>query len=228
MTARILYVEDDPDVRGFVESLLSGEGHEVRAVATAEAGADELARQTFDLLLTDYNLPGRNADWMLAEARAGGRLESTPVIVLTGASRPAGVDGYRVLQKPVDIGVLLSALEETLASSVSSEAGEASDDPTALHLSLYVTVSSRESQKAIRNLHRILRRFDSSQVHLKILDVARSDLGSVLEEDRIVVTPTLVRTAPLPKVWAFGDLSRPEGVEEMIGSVLDVSSVPPL
>lgn len=221
MTGRILYVEDDPDVREFVETLLVEEGHDVTAVASAEAGTAQLLAETFDLLLTDYNLPGRNADWMLAEAQAQGRLDATPVIVLTGATNPAGVGESRVLKKPVDIGVLLAALEDMLASPASAGVASAAAEE-GLHLSLYITANSRESQKAIRNLHRILRTFDAAKVHLQILDVSRTDLGSALDDDRVVVTPTLVRTKPSPKVWAFGDLSRSDAVEEMIRGVLDV------
>lgn len=218
MNARVLYVEDDPGVRSFVDMLLTSEGHDVTAVDTAEAGAQALQAGRFDVVLTDYNLPGENASWMLSVARECGALNGTPVIVLTGALDPEGVEGCRVLHKPVDIAVLLSAIDDVLpAGRAASGPVAAAGDPR-LCLSLYITGTSRESQKAVRNLKRALDKFDASRIDLRVLDVADKSLMAALEEDRIVVTPTLVRTCPLPKVWAFGDLSKTEAVEEMIGS----------
>lgn len=219
MTARVLYVEDDPGVRAFVETLLTGEGHDVTAVDSAEAGADALANRPFDVVLTDFNLPGENADWMLRRARARGALDGTPVIVLTGALDPPGVEGCRVLHKPVDIAVLLATLDDLLPAGkgAAADAERAAGEPQ-LCLSLYVTSTSRESQKAVRNLRRLLAGFDASRIDLRVIDVADPARVAALEDDRIVVTPTLVRTCPLPKVWAFGDLSRSDAVAEIIGS----------
>ena len=83
-----------------------------------------------------------------------------------------------------------------------------------------MTSSSHVSQKAVRNLHRTLKKFDASKIRLEICDVAHladepSSLLSV-EEDRIVVTPTLVIRTPAPKVWIAGDLSDSQMVEEII------------
>jgi circadian clock protein KaiB len=89
-------------------------------------------------------------------------------------------------------------------------------------LKLYVTGDSRESVKALRNLNRILRKFAPAGVHLDVCDVTQGQLPvDALELDRIVVTPTLVRTWPLPKVWIFGDLSKTEPVEAMVATGLE-------
>lgn len=70
---RILYVEDDDDVRETTRILLSGPGREVVAVATAEEALAMLAEQRCDLLFTDVNLPG-----LSGEALARHLLDSEP------------------------------------------------------------------------------------------------------------------------------------------------------
>lgn len=230
MSARILYVEDDDGVRAFVETLLVGEGYDVAAVSTAEDAIAKLAQATrpFDGLLTDYNLPHHNADWMLQLAQEREFLKRTPVVILTGTDAPSGVDGYRILRKPVDIAVLLAALDETLAAQEPMpEAEEAPDDQVELRLTLYITGSSRESQRALRNLQRIVKQFDPAPIRIRVHDVTSNADEVALEDDRVVVTPTLVRTHPLPKVWAFGNLSRSEVVEEMISEGLAGASYGP-
>src|SRR5687767_7614148 len=94
---RILYVEDDFDVRETMTMLLEQEGYGVTAVPTAEAALEELRRGGYDLLLTDYQLPGANADWLIRSAIGQGSLGATQVIVLSGADDPEGIDGYRFL-----------------------------------------------------------------------------------------------------------------------------------
>ena len=97
---------------------------------------------------------------------------------------------------------------------------EVAVDAPRLSLTLYVTTSSHVSQKAIRNLHRILSKFDEGRIRLKISDVAhpsRDSLpGQSIDDDRIVVTPTLVVRVPGPKVWIAGDLSEGHMVEDAI------------
>ena len=219
--AKLLYIEDDPDVRTFVASLLSGDGYDVVAAGSAEEGAALLARDTYDVLLTDYNLPGHNADWLLTVGRDKGLLRQTPAVVLSGTPEPPGIDGYQLLRKPVDVEVLLATLE----SAIDSRRGPSADrrpeeDPAlapSLALTLYITGTSRESRKAVRNLQRALAGCDASRYRLNVHDVTAASMPpDALELDRIVVTPTLVRAYPLPKVWAFGDLSNVEVLDDII------------
>ena len=77
--------------------------------------------------------------------------------MLTSERRPAGVDQYKVLRKPVDFGSLLATISDAVgqilpAAVVSVGAPRAAE----LELVLYVTSTSQESHKAIRNLHRAL------------------------------------------------------------------------
>lgn len=55
---RILYVEDNPELREIVSMLLEGEGRSVIACATAEDALTHDAQEPFDLVMSDAGLPG--------------------------------------------------------------------------------------------------------------------------------------------------------------------------
>ncbi|MBU1354745.1 MAG: response regulator [Gammaproteobacteria bacterium] len=55
---RILYVEDNPELRETIGMLMEGEGQTVTSCATAEEALELDAQQTFDLLVSDVSLPG--------------------------------------------------------------------------------------------------------------------------------------------------------------------------
>jgi circadian clock protein KaiB len=226
MSVRLLYVEDDNDLRAMLKVLLRREGYDVTAVAAAEDAIVELQTGRYQLLLTDYNLANQNANWMLQVARTSGYLQNVRVVVLSATANPAGVENYHFLRKPVDVSVLFAALDEAVTAVDRSEEGCEVEawDGTTVALTLYVTGASRDAQKALRNLRRVTRKFDDSRIRLTVCDVtdASGHASNLLEEDRVVVTPTLVRRRPLPKLWIFGDLSQHEAVEDLIVSGLDL------
>jgi CheY-like chemotaxis protein len=220
MSTRILYVEDDYDVRTMLHDLLRSEGYDVVALSTAEDAVKVLETSRFPIFLTDYNLPNRNADWMLRVASQRGYLADTTVIVLSGAVDPKGIDGHQLLQKPVDVDVLLATVQHALSGRLDNahelEGQEPSGD-TDVILKLYFSGVSAESRRAVRNLRRVLKEFDPDRIRLDVHDISdREAPVAPLEQDRIVVTPTLVRKHPLPKLWILGDLSKVEVVRDMI------------
>ncbi len=57
-TIRILLVDDEPDVRLMIGSALETKGYIVTSVPSAEDAIDLLADNTYDIILTDIQLPG--------------------------------------------------------------------------------------------------------------------------------------------------------------------------
>lgn len=216
---RILYVEDDEDIRDTLTMLLEHEGYQVTGLPDAESALAELARSPYDLLLTDFQLPRANAAWLIDQATTRGLLGAVPVIILTGAHDPQGVDGHRLLRKPVSQEVLLAAFEEAMPGRSSPPSAPPARVARAeLRLVLYVQGSSPASRKAQRNLAQVLEGIDDSRVDVVVHDLDAPDRGWVTaaEQDRVVVVPTLVRNAPLPRVCIAGDLSRVDVVRDAI------------
>jgi CheY-like chemotaxis protein len=221
---QLLYVEDDEDLRDMIAMAFSEAGFEVTAVSSAEDALARMDAAHFDAVVTDYNLTGETAAWLLEAAAARGHLAQTAVIVLTAEQQPAGVEGFRVLRKPADFGLLLAALGDAMEKLLRADVVHLGASlPTELDLVLYVTSTSQDSHKAIRNVHRALRPYDASRYRLAIVDVAHGGDEAWyqgLEEDRVIVTPTLVKKVPAPKVWLIGTLSPAETLERLLESVL--------
>ncbi len=77
----ILVIDDETEIREGLEALLTSEGFSVVSAETGEAGLALLESRPFDLLLLDFNLPGRNGLEVLSELR--GRDPDLPVILIT-------------------------------------------------------------------------------------------------------------------------------------------------
>ncbi len=80
---RILVVDDEEPVRAMIKSLLENtELYSVITVHDGKTAIDLLKRQTFDLLITDYNMPRMNGYELFKKCKI---IRSTlPVIFVTG------------------------------------------------------------------------------------------------------------------------------------------------
>jgi DNA-binding response OmpR family regulator len=81
---RVLVVEDDRSLGGFLRQGLELEGHKVEWAADGEAAVARVLANHPDLVLLDLSLPKRDGMEVLAEIRA--RHEDAVVLVLTGRS----------------------------------------------------------------------------------------------------------------------------------------------
>ena len=98
--AKILFVEDEPDIRDLVRLALE-EGHEVLAAETAEEGLRRASDDAPDVILMDISLGGA-LDGLEAtrRLRADPAFDSTPIIALTAHAMPG--DRERVLAAGCD------------------------------------------------------------------------------------------------------------------------------
>jgi DNA-binding response OmpR family regulator len=79
--ARILLIEDEPDMRLGLEKNLTYEGYEVDTVADGESGMESLKIKTYDLILLDVMLPGIDGFEVCKQLRDIGI--DVPIIFLT-------------------------------------------------------------------------------------------------------------------------------------------------
>lgn len=98
--AKILFVEDEPDIRDLVRMALEDE-HGVTVAETAEEGLRRAAEDAPDLILMDVSLGGA-FDGLEAtrRLRADPRFAATPIIALTAHAMPG--DRERVLSAGCD------------------------------------------------------------------------------------------------------------------------------
>ncbi len=127
---RILVTEDDAQVRASVVQQLRSLGYEVAEAADGEQALAELtaALQPYDLLLTDFVMPGLLNGMALAE-EAGRRRPAMRIVFMSGYSEDAIVQhgrldpGVRLLAKPfrkIDLACKIRlALDDTAGNAVS-------------------------------------------------------------------------------------------------------------
>jgi two-component system KDP operon response regulator KdpE len=115
--SRILIVEDDPALRNSIRSVLERAGHTVHSAGDGAAGARELERNGFDILLLDIGLPFVDG-WQILRAHEGNRLPSVIVISARGEERDKvraldmGADDY--LAKPFGADELSARIRAVL------------------------------------------------------------------------------------------------------------------
>ena len=77
-------------------------------------------------------------------------------------------------------------------------------------LRLYITGNSLNSQRAIANLLKLCREELNNQYEVEIIDVLEEPQRA--ENEKIIVTPTLIKQLPPPLQRIIGDLSNREKV----------------
>jgi DNA-binding response OmpR family regulator len=134
--SRILIVEDEDRIAGFVEKGLRAAGHTPLRAADGLTGL-ELARSgDVDLVLLDVGLPGLDGFEVLRRLRADGR--TMPVIMLTArtglddtvAGLDGGADDY--VPKPFRFDELLARVRVRLREGETAAAGELRRDDLVL------------------------------------------------------------------------------------------------
>jgi two-component system, NtrC family, sensor kinase len=114
---RILIVDDEEIVLGMFASFLS-ECYICETAASCDEALAHLSHETYDLVLTDVQMPGRNGVELLREIRQ--RYPDTAVIMVSGIARPQRIrDTLQIgavdyLTKPCDLAVLGLSVERAL------------------------------------------------------------------------------------------------------------------
>jgi CheY-like chemotaxis protein len=108
---RVLVIDDELTVRQLLTALLGRLGHTSETVSNAAEALSKVEHTEFDLVLTDFDMPGTKGDELAREIKR--RRQGIPVVLVTGCELqvpPQGID--RVLFKPFS----LQELEATISS----------------------------------------------------------------------------------------------------------------
>lgn len=111
---RILVIDDEQMVRETLSKFLGYHGHTVVTAASGPEGLTLFEPEKFDLVLTDYYMPGMSGDKVAAEIKS--RAPQQPVIAVTGyveQIRQTPVpwfDGY--IGKPFGLAELREIIEK--------------------------------------------------------------------------------------------------------------------
>ena len=113
---RILVVDDVPEILEVVSQLLAEAGHTVVTAPDGARALQELRRSSFELVLTDIEMPDATGVDILRAVRE--RDLDTPVVLMTGnptfetAVQALELGALRYLSKPVDAALLLDVVNQ--------------------------------------------------------------------------------------------------------------------
>ncbi len=120
MSSRVLVVDDDPALTELLVDTLSSIGYEAKDAQSATAALKLLKEESFDLVISDINMPHMSGIELLQEIKRLNR--RLPVMLITGICTDTvkqqaftnGADGF--LAKPFRIGTIEREIGKLLAA----------------------------------------------------------------------------------------------------------------
>lgn len=116
--AKILLIDDDPDVRTVMSILLKKEGYEVDTASRREEALHKLSQDIPSLILLDVLLSGADGRELCRELKASPNTKDIPVIIFSGHPGAAfqfqayGADDF--IAKPFQTEALLEKLSRQM------------------------------------------------------------------------------------------------------------------
>ena len=120
---KLLYVEDEADIREIAEFALEDEGFEIEFCDSGEDALRKADDFQPELILLDVMMPGMDGPTTLLNLRKIAGLENTPVIFLTAKVQPNEIESFiqlgaiAVIPKPFDPMTLSDQITEILKNT---------------------------------------------------------------------------------------------------------------
>ena len=121
--ARILVIDDEPQVRRLIRQMLSRAGHEVAEAADGAEGLESIRVQAPDVIITDILMPNKEGIETIREVRR--EVPTLPILVISGNAGSTlymemakMLGAHASLAKPFRSAELLRAVDELLAQRV--------------------------------------------------------------------------------------------------------------
>ncbi|MGA0611521.1 response regulator [Caldimonas sp. KR1-144] len=116
----ILAVDDSASMRQMVSFTLKSAGYQVTEAVDGQDAFDKASARSFDLVLTDQNMPKLDGIGLTRKLREHPQFKATPILILTTessdqmkqAGRAAGATGWLV--KPFDPAKLIEVIRKVI------------------------------------------------------------------------------------------------------------------
>ncbi|MCA1440127.1 response regulator [Ensifer sp. IC4062] len=150
--ARILVVDDEPQIQRFLRPALGAAGYEVAEAMTGGEALKTAATSVPDVIILDLGLPDMDGKDVVANIRAW---SNVPIIILSARDRESekvaaldlGADDY--IEKPFGIGELTARIRTALRHRIQVEGGQTSLAADGLTIDIVKRLVSRDG-KALR------------------------------------------------------------------------------
>lgn len=127
--ARILVIDDDPDIRGLLATYFQNHGHQVLSAEDGAHGIGMAVQRRPDVVILDVDMPVLDGHSTMRVLKSDPQMSDIPVVVLTAhnndqtreSMRRAGCSGF--LPKPFDLGQLDRAVTHSLEAGQANSLG---------------------------------------------------------------------------------------------------------
>jgi two-component system NtrC family response regulator len=176
---RILIVDDEKVQREILEGFLVKQGYEAMAAEDGQKALEKFKSGAFDLVLTDYRMPGMDGIQLLREVR---RLQPETIVVIMTAYGTVGTavaamkeGAYDYLTKPIDLDELLLLTQRVEREvSLSQENRELKEQLREKFKVDFIVSASRQMEEALNLVGRV------SQSSATVLILGESGTGKEL------------------------------------------------
>jgi CheY-like chemotaxis protein len=129
----VLVVDDEPALRAVVQAVLHDEGYDVLQAPHGRAMLELVERERPDLVLMDVMMPGGDGREAFRELRARADLPDVPVVLMSAAVRPNGLDPSiaAFVRKPFDLDHLVAVVANLIGSPHATASASAAPGGTA-------------------------------------------------------------------------------------------------
>lgn len=193
MTLRLLVIEDDPKIGAGLIEVLTREGYDTALCQSGEDGFFRWSSESFDLVLLDLGLPGRDGLEILTARR---KLNAQcPVLILSSRDSiddrvrglMAGADDYLV--KPFALAELLARVQALLRRSRTD-------------LLLRLRVKDLHLDLMTRRVERAGRRIDLTAREFELLEYLMRHAGEIVSREMLgrEIWKDVERATPLDNV----------------------------
>jgi CheY-like chemotaxis protein len=122
MAWRVLVADDDPQICSFITAILRSGSYEVVVCNDAESALTRIERDgDYDLLISDFMLPGISGFELIAQVRQNPPSARMPIVMISGhtneamAARAKAAGANAFLTKPFTLAALRSTVERLLS-----------------------------------------------------------------------------------------------------------------
>jgi two-component system alkaline phosphatase synthesis response regulator PhoP len=123
--AKILVVDDEPDMVEMIKAALEGAAHRVIAAYNGQEGIEKAKKEKPDAIIMDIMMPVKDGFAACKELKGDPACRDIPVLILTGVSEHFAdsryaksmgldLDAEDYIDKPIDPKVLLARLHKLL------------------------------------------------------------------------------------------------------------------
>ena len=115
-SARILVIDDDPDIGVMIKMMLEYKGYFVSVAVRADQAEEMIVEESFDLLIMDMLLSGTNGIDLCSDLKKNPKTAHLPVIMISAHPNAkeiclqAGADEF--IAKPFDMQEILSKIQQ--------------------------------------------------------------------------------------------------------------------